>query len=196
MVVKTFRSMIEAWGYPRGRFQRRPGMPSSGAQYAMADDPGAVRRQTGEILLQEDRSPGNLIPLLQRVQACFGYLPREAIIELACLLGLPAIDVYGTASFYHQFRFNKPGRHSIRVCTGAACHSRGSGNLVDIWQERLGIRKRQTTSDGKFDLDGVACVGCCVMAPVVIVDGEIHGKSKAADVKAALLYFGWRRPDE
>lgn len=160
------------------------------------DSPESIRKQTREALGETLLTRSNLIPLLQHVQAHFGYLPRAAIMEVARLLGIPGIDVYSTATFYHQFRFNKPGRRSIKVCIGTACHSRGSSNLLDLWKDRLGIEKGETTSDGEFDLDGVPCVGCCVMAPVITIAGDIRGKSKPADVDAILLSSGWQAKDK
>jgi len=160
------------------------------------ENPDSIRKKTGEAIGESFLAADNLIFLLQQVQGMFGYLPREAILEVAKLLNIPAIDVYSAATFYHQFRFNKPGRKSIKICTGTACHCRGSNNIMDLWKNRLGIDKGETTLDGEFDLDGVPCVGCCVMAPVIKVDGEIYGKCKPAEVDNILLSSGWQAEDE
>ena len=109
---------------------------------------------------------------MQQVQGRLGYLPREAMTAIAAYLKIPAIDVYGVVTFYNQFRLNPPGRHSIRVCLGTACHMKGGYITLDAWKRRLKINPRETTPDREFDLDTVACVGCCTMAPVTVVDGK------------------------
>jgi len=132
----------------------------------------------------------NLIPILQKVQQKFGYLPRAAMKEIAEYLNIAAIEVYGVATFYNQFRLNPPGLHSIKVCLGTACHMKGGYISLDAWQRRLNIETRQTTPDGEFDLDTVACVGCCHMAPVTVVDGKPEGGVTPTRVDGILLGFG------
>ena len=148
-----------------------------------------VRQQTRRILSRFSRKRGNLIPILQKVQSKLGYLPLESMLEIADFLGIPAIDVYGVVTFYNQFRLNPPGRHSIRVCLGTACHMKGGYITLDAWKRRLGIDRGETTPDREFDLDTVACVGCCTMAPVTVVDGKPEAKVEPTRVDGLLLAF-------
>jgi len=135
------------------------------------------------------RQRSNLIPILQEAQNRIGHLPHEAMLGIAEFLDIPDIDVYSVVTFYNQFRLNPPGKHSIRVCMGTACHVGGGTVIMDAWKRRLGIDKRQTTPDREFDLDTVACVGCCAMAPVTVVDEEVQGKISPTRVDGILLGF-------
>jgi NADH-quinone oxidoreductase subunit E len=149
--------------------------------------------QTNKVLKGFSRKKGNLIPILQKVQGKLGYLPREAMLEIARFLGIPEINVYSVVTFYNQFRLNPPGKHSIRVCLGTACHMKGGYITLDAWRRRLGIDVRQTTDDREFDLDSVACVGCCVMAPVTVVDDKPQGQVEPTKVDGILLAFELER---
>ena len=140
----------------------------------MADETGAS--------LAGERG-GQLIELLREAQQRHGYVSEQEMRHLASRLGVSVSQVYGTATFYDQFRLNPPGRHSVRVCTGTACHVKGSSLVLAEWERELGICAGQTTLDGEFDLDEVACVGCCNLACAVVVDGEIAGEFKSAHVK-------------
>ncbi len=147
-------------------------------------------QETRQILELYKRERASLIPILQEVQGKLGYLPREAMEEIAVYLGIAPIDVYGVATFYNQFRLNPPGKHSIKVCLGTACHMKGGYITLDAWKRRLNIQPRQTTPDREFDLDTVACVGCCTMAPVTVVDNKPEGKVEPTRVDGILLAFG------
>jgi NADH-quinone oxidoreductase subunit E len=149
-----------------------------------------VKEETQRVLKRFGRKRGNLIPILQGLQKELGYLPGEAMAEVARFLDIPEIDVYGVVTFYNQFRLNPPGKHSIRVCLGTACHMKGGYITLDAWKRRLKIDRGQTTPDREFDLDTVACVGCCVMAPVTVVDDEPQGKVEPTKVDGILLAFG------
>jgi NADH-quinone oxidoreductase subunit E len=155
----------------------------------MAEEKTKVKQQTRRILDRFGRKKGNLIPILQKVQGRLGYLPREAMAEIARFFDMPEIDVYGVVTFYNQFRLNPPGRHSIRVCLGTACHMKGGYITLDAWKRRLAIDRGQTTPDREFDLDTVACVGCCVMAPVTVVDDKPEGQVEPTKVDGILLSF-------
>jgi len=159
----------------------------------MTEEQAEVRQQTKRILRRFSRKRGNLIPILQKVQGKLGYLPRDAMLEIAEFLDIPAIDVYGVVTFYNQFRLNPPGKHSIRVCLGTACHMKGGYISLDAWRRRLSIEPGQTTSDREFDLDTVACVGCCVMAPVSVVDDKPESKVEPTRVDGILLSFELER---
>lgn len=132
--------------------------------------------QFSDILSEFDTDPGNLIPLLQRVQQEVGYISEESVAEISRHLKCSENEIYGVATFYSQFRFNAPGRNSIRICLGTACHVRGGQNLAEALQREIGIAPGETTADGRFDLDRVACLGCCALAPVVQVNGDIYGQ--------------------
>src|SRR4030042_1515294 len=112
-----------------------------------------VKKQARLLLQRFAKKRGNLIPVLQQLQERLGYLPREAMLEVARFLGIPAIDVYSVVTFYNQFRLHPPGKHSIRVCLGTACHCKGGYITLDAWKRRLGIERGQTTPDRGVDLD-------------------------------------------
>jgi len=155
----------------------------------MTEEKAKLKKQTRRILQGFAKKRGNLIPILQGLQGKLGYLPREAMLEVARFLDIPEMDVYGVVTFYNQFRLNPLGRHSVRVCLGTACHMKGGYITLDAWKRRLGIESGQTTPDREFDLDTVACVGCCVMAPVTVVDDKPEGKVEPTKVDGILLSF-------
>jgi NADH-quinone oxidoreductase E subunit len=115
-----------------------------------------------------------LIPLLQDVQDAHGYLSRDAVIRIGRHLRLPASKVYGVATFYNQFRFQPLGRFHVQVCRGTACHVKGSLQTLLAIQRTLSIKPGQTSRDGLFSLEVVACLGACGLAPVMAVNGEFH----------------------
>ncbi len=162
----------------------------------MTNEQIETKQETRQILKRFGRKRGNLIPILQKVQSKLGYLPREAMLEIAGFLGIPDIDVYSVVTFYNQFRLNPPGRHSIRVCLGTACHMKGGYITLDSWKRRLGIGSGETTDDREFDLDTVACVGCCTMAPVTVVDDRPEGKVEPTKVDGILLAFEREREQQ
>jgi NADH-quinone oxidoreductase subunit E len=138
----------------------------------------------------------NLIPILQQIQEELGYLSPYAMIEVARFLNLPEIDVYSVVTFYNQFRLTPPGKHSIRVCMGTACHVKGGHITLAAWQRRLKIGPGETTSDREFDLDTVAGVGCCAMAPVTVVDKKVEGKADPTRVDGVLLSYRLQKEKE
>ena len=162
----------------------------------MTTEEAKVYDETRRILKKFSRKKANLIPILQEVQSQLGYLPREAMLEIAQHLNIPEVDVYGVVTFYNQFRLSPPGKHSIRVCLGTACHMKGGYITLDAWKRRLNIGPRETTPDREFDLDTVACVGCCVMAPVTVVDNEPQGNVEPTKVDGILLAFGRETRDK
>lgn len=115
-----------------------------------------------------------LIPILQEIQEEEGYLSREAVVRVGRHLGLPASKIYGVATFYNQFRFQAQGNYHIQVCRGTACHVKGSLAVLEALQRELRIEAGQTTRDGLFSLEVVACIGACGLAPVISVNGEFH----------------------
>jgi NADH-quinone oxidoreductase subunit E len=137
-------------------------------------------------LWRYDGSPGELIPLLQSAQDHFGYIPRRAIETIAGVTSIPESTIYGVITFYSQFRLQPMGRHQIRVCTGTACHVQGASTLVDAIQDELGIEVGGTSEDGLFTLFTVACLGCCSLAPAMMVDDETHGRLTPAAARKLL----------
>jgi NADH-quinone oxidoreductase subunit E len=119
---------------------------------------------------------GNLIPLLQGAQNLYGYIPREVFEKISDTTGLKLSDLYGVATFYAQFRLSPVGKNIIKVCHGTACHVQNANTITDSLQEALNVKDGETTEDGLFTLESVACLGCCSLAPVMMVAGEVYGK--------------------
>lgn len=134
-----------------------------------------------------DRS--NLIPLLQKAQGAEGFLSPEAIADISSFLDISENDIYSVASFYAQFRFTRPGDHTIKVCLGTACHVRGGERILESTERALNIQCGQTTEDFKFSLERVACIGCCALAPVMVVDEEVYSKVTPAKIKEVLALY-------
>ena len=152
--------------------------------------------KTKEILSGFGRKRENLIPILQKIQDELGYLPPDAMIEVARFLHIPEMEVYSVATFYNQFRLTPPGKHSVRVCMGTACHVKGGHITLAAWQRRLKIGPGETTPDHEFDLDTVACVGCCAMAPVTVVDKKVEAKADPTRVDGILLSYQLQKGQE
>ena len=117
-----------------------------------------------------------VVPMLQEIQEQFGYIPSEAVDWLAEKLKISKQEIYGVVTFYNHFRQNPPGKHEIKVCLGTACHVGGGEKLLDTIEEKLSIDSGETTPDGKFSLERVACVGACALAPAVVLDEDVHGR--------------------
>ncbi len=133
-----------------------------------------------------DATPDKLIPLLQDIQEAEGYLSMDALQRISDHLGLPISKVFGVATFYNQFRFKPLGKHPIVVCRGTACHVRGSAAVLEAFKDHLNIEPGDTTEDGLFSLEVVACIGACGLAPVITVGGEVFGEVKPKQVKRIL----------
>jgi NADH-quinone oxidoreductase subunit E len=131
----------------------------------------------------------NLIPILQMIQQELAYIPAEAIQRVAQHLDIAPCEVYGVATFYNQFRFNPPGKHPIKVCLGTACHVKGSEIILENFERKLGILDGETTPDKEFSIERVACVGCCALAPVALVDENLHGHMAPSKVEGLILGF-------
>lgn len=123
-----------------------------------------------------ESSRENLIPVLQDVQDVDGFLSEEAIIEVGKHLNLPTSKIYGVATFYNQFRFHAIGKNHIQICRGTACHVLGSASVQDVLEKSLKIKAGDTSKDGMFSLEVVACIGACGLAPVICVNGNFHAK--------------------
>jgi NADH-quinone oxidoreductase subunit E len=134
-----------------------------------------MQPQALDTILEGRRSqPNQLIEVLQDIQEDFGYIPREAIKSVAQELGVPLIEVYRVVSFYKAFRLNPSGKHVLTMCTGTACHVRGSDLLLDHAIDQLGIKPGEVTSDGLFSIEHVNCLGACALGPIVAENGSYH----------------------
>ncbi|MFA5773670.1 MAG: NAD(P)H-dependent oxidoreductase subunit E [Candidatus Paceibacterota bacterium] len=127
-----------------------------------------------------------LISLLEEVQAYYNYLPEEALRAVSKKSKIPLRDVYGVATFYNAFRMKPCGKHLVCVCLGTACHVRGSMRVLDKIENRLNVKAGGTTSDKKFTLETVNCLGACALGPVMVIDGKYHGNMTAAKVDNVL----------
>jgi NADH-quinone oxidoreductase subunit E len=131
-------------------------------------------------------APSDLVPVLQRTQEVLGYLSPDSIARIARWLKLSQNEVFGVATFYAQFRFTPPGRHRLRVCLGTACHVKGGVQMLETLERRLDVRPGETTPDGEFGLERVACLGCCALAPVVTIDDSIYGQMSVLKLQELL----------
>jgi len=129
---------------------------------------------------------GDLIPILQEIQERLGYISEESIGRTSQFLKISENQVYGVASFYSQFRFSPPGRNSIKVCLGTACHVRGGQILCEAIERELDITPGQTTEDKRFGFQRVACLGCCALAPVLQVNDDIYSQMTVMRLKETL----------
>ena len=132
------------------------------------------------------RDRGYLIPILQEVQESQGYVSPDAIDEIGAFIGVSSGEIFGVASFYAHFRFTKPGKHTVKVCRGTACHVRGSERILEGVERELKIKAGETTPDGLYSLERVACFGCCALAPVVVVDKDVHGRMSSPKTQRLL----------
>jgi len=128
-------------------------------------------------------SRDSLISILQDVQTEYHYLPEEALREVARMLDLPLIQVYGVATFFKAFSLQPRGEHLVHVCLGTACHVRGANSVLDEVKRRLRVEPGQTTDDMQYTLETVNCLGACALGPIVVVDGEYHGQITPRQVK-------------
>ena len=135
-----------------------------------------IKEQTVEITASCKGDRAELIPILQKVQGRFGYLPAEAMVEVAKFLRMPESDVYGVATFYAQFKLTPIGRNTIKICRGTACHVRGADRILSDLERRLGIKPGETTPDQEYTLETVACFGSCALAPVVVLNNTVYGR--------------------
>ena len=148
-----------------------------------------LEERLSQLLAPYKGQKGASIPILQKVQEEYGYLPQEAIPEIAKFLGLSQNEIFGVASFYAQFRFTRPGRHSLKVCQGTACHVRGAPRILGAIQQELGVKPGETTKDYKFSLERVACFGSCALAPVMVVDKNVYGRMSTAKAREILSKY-------
>ncbi len=150
--------------------------------------------QAFRALLEEWKAvKGNVIPLLQKTQEIYGYLPQDAMRQIARTTGKSASEIYGVATFYAQFRFTPMGKHVMKVCHGTACHVQGADSLDTVVEQKLGVKPGATTADGEFTVERVACLGCCSLAPVVMIDGEVYGRLSGDKLGKIVAAAGGRK---
>ncbi|MCX5701560.1 MAG: NADH-quinone oxidoreductase subunit NuoE [Candidatus Omnitrophica bacterium] len=145
--------------------------------------------QTKRLIRKYHGKKGILIPLLQDIQSAYGYIPTAAIEIIAQELSIFPVDIYGILTFYAQFYLTPRGKHTIKVCQGTACHVMGGKDILDYLSGKLGINQGETSQDRMFSLERVACLGCCGMAPVVVIDNAFYGRATVEKVKKLLLGY-------
>ncbi len=133
-----------------------------------------------------DHGAADVIPLLQSAQEAYGYVPVNSMEAISKVTGVPVAEIYGVVTFYRQFRLTPQGKHVVKVCNGTACHVNGSPLLESTIEEVLGIRRDQTDKEGIFSVESVNCVGCCSLAPVVMVNDETYGSLTPRKLTALL----------
>jgi len=142
-----------------------------------------------KIVAQWKDKPGNLIMILHAVQGQCGFVPRDAAFMLQDLMDVPLARIYEVITFYNYFKLEAPGKHKVAVCLGTACYLKGAADVLGEFKRLLKVEEGGTTADGQFTLDTVRCVGCCGLAPVIVIDDKTYGKLKAADCDKILSEF-------
>jgi len=142
-----------------------------------------------EIASRWSSKQGSLIMVLHEIQNKYSYIPRDVEMELSRIIDVPLARIYEVITFYNYFKLRPPGKFNIAVCMGTACYLKGAPDILDEISERLNITIGQTTADGLFHLDAVRCLGCCGLAPVMTINGEIHGKVKKGQVVEILSRY-------
>ncbi len=133
---------------------------------------------------------GNLIMVLHEIQDLHGYVPRDISLALSQALHIPLARIYEVLTFYNYFKLSAPGKHRISVCLGTACYLQGAQIILDELKEILGIKEGETTKDALFSLDVVRCLGCCGLAPVIMIDDKVYGKVKKGELTGILSNYG------
>ena len=137
---------------------------------------GTMEERLSTIFSSYEKGGDNLIPILQDVQEEFGYLPEYAMRGIAKAIGVPESRVYAVATFYTQFRFTPMGKNIVTVCRGTACHVRGGKRILEEVEQRLGVKEGETTQDLEYTLETAACIGCCALAPCVMINDDVEAK--------------------
>ena len=136
-----------------------------------------IKEEMQEIMNKYKQEKDNLIQILNEVQEKYGYIPKQAQVEISEYLNISMAEVYGVVTFYSRFTLEPKGEYNISVCLGTACFVKGSQKILDRLKDRLKIEEGQTTADGKFSIDTTRCVGACGIAPVFTVNDEVYGKA-------------------
>jgi NADH-quinone oxidoreductase subunit E len=133
--------------------------------------------------------PGNLIMVLHKTQEEYGFIPRAIAIELGRMLDVPLAKIYGVITFYHFFKLEKPGKNQIAVCMGTACYLKGGEDLIQELENLLSVGVNCTSDDGMYSLEAVRCIGCCGLAPVLTVNGDVYGKIGTDELPAVIAKY-------
>jgi NADH-quinone oxidoreductase subunit E len=154
----------------------------------IAIEPGKnyMAEKVNEVMASYTGDKAELIPILQQLQQAFGYLPEDAMSQVADFVNVPECSVYGVATFYAQFKFVPVGRNVIKVCRGTGCYVKGASRLLDEIEARLGIKDGETTPDMEYSLETVACFGSCALAPVIVVNDRVYGNVTVDKVREIL----------
>ena len=158
--------------------QRPTGIPFEG----MPEQENELRA----FIATQKEERGALMPVMQKAQEIYGYLPREVQVIIAEEMGVPLSDVYGVATFYAMFSLEKSGKHRVAICLGTACYVRGAQAVLDELIKCLGVKSGETTADGLFTLDATRCLGCCGLAPVIMVGEDVYGRLEPKDISGIL----------
>ena len=149
----------------------------------------AQEEQLDAVIAQLKDTPGALMPVLQKAQDIYGYLPYEVQRMVALKMGVSMEEVYGVSTFYSQFVLNPKGEVAIAVCLGTACYVKGSGEILDKITQILGLPSGATTPDGKYSLEATRCIGACGLAPVLTINNEVYGRLKPSDMDEILAKY-------
>ena len=156
-------------------------IPFNGTQKQKEELDAVIKELRGE--------EGALMPIMQRAQDIYGYLPPEVQKHIALSLGVPVSEVYGVATFYSQFLLNPKGTNPVSVCLGTACYVKGSGNLMEKLETVLGVKNGGITADKKFSLDATRCIGACGLAPVLTVGEDVYGRLTPDDIEGIIAKY-------
>ena len=156
-------------------------MTEKGEEFSTEDLSGILEKHRGK--------RNGLIPILLEIQKEFGYLPKEAMKKVADFWGMKPTDVWGVATFFNQFRLTPLGKNHVRVCMGTACHLAGGRLVLEALERELEIEVGETSGDGRFSLERVACIGCCMLAPVAVIKDKIHPKMTPFRIEESLTSY-------
>jgi NADH:ubiquinone oxidoreductase subunit E len=152
-------------------------------------DDKALREELISFIEEQRKKPGPLMPVMQKAQSLFGALTFDVQKLISDELGIPMSDVYGIATFYSQFALEPKGKHIISVCLGTACYVKGVEKVMEELSEDLGVKPGETTEDGLFTLQPTRCLGCCGLAPVIMIDDQVYGRLVPSDIPDILLKY-------
>ncbi len=155
-----------------------------------------LNEKVSEILKRYQDEENGLIPILLEIQNEFGYLPKESLKRVASFLRTKPIEVWGVATFFNQFRLTPLGKNHIKVCLGTACHLAGGRLVLEALERELKIKVGETSEDGQFSLERVACIGCCMLAPVAVIKDKIYPKMSPFKVEESLIPYRQERKEE
>jgi len=142
-----------------------------------------------EIIASHKDQQGSLMPVLHETQELFGYIPEEAMQKISKELNIPMAEIYGVATFYSRFTLKPRGEHTIGVCLGTACYVKNAQLVFERLQKELNVKPGDTTEDGKFTLEATRCLGCCGLAPVIMIGEDVYGKLVPDDIPAILSKY-------